>query len=309
MIDDKERIYDAVIIGGGPAGLAAGIYAGRANLKTVILEKGLFGGAVLLTWKVDNYPGFRGESAADLAAAMEKQARDAGCEMSREEVVGLRTDREIKEVVTSSGSRLARGVIIATGARPNPLGVPGEKEFVGKGVSYCATCDGAFFQGMPVAVIGGGDTAVEEAAFLTRFASHVYLVHRRDKLRAVQSEQGELMSKENVTIVWDSVLEEIKGDSGVSSVLLKNVKTSKNSTLDVKGVFIFVGISPNVEFMKGRLDADEWGFIKTDEDCRTSIPGIYAAGDVRSKKMRQIVNAVGEGATAAYILDKSLKSY
>jgi thioredoxin reductase (NADPH) len=310
MSGSSNDILDLVIIGGGPGGLAAGIYAGRARLKTVILEKGLPGGTILLTWSVDNYPGFPTGEARELAAIMEKQARDFGCEFLREEAVDLKHSGDITEVVTDAGVHRAKGVIISTGARSNPLGVPGEKEYTGRGVSYCATCDGAFFHELPVAVIGGGDTAVEEAMFLTRFASRVYLVHRRNKLRATQAIQEELMKMDKVEIVWDTILEEVNGDGkGVCSVALKNVKTGRKTDLEVQGVFIFIGISPNTGFLKGKVEMDEWDFIITDDHFRTNIPGVYAVGDVRSKEMRQIINAAGEGATAAYMVEKTLKDY
>ncbi len=302
-------LYDVVIIGAGPAGMAAGIYTARANLKTLLLEKGMPGGQINMTWKVENYPGFPGGSGCDLVELMEKQTRRTGCAIVRDEVTGLVADAEVKQVVTASGILRSRSVIVATGARPNALGVPGEKKYLGRGVSYCATCDGAFFGGVPVAVVGGGDTAVEEACFLTRHASKVHLIHRRDRLRAVQAEQDDLMAKQNATVVWDTVVEEVLGnETGVNGVRLKNVKTGVLSILDVQGVFIFVGITPNSALLQGKVAMDEWGFVRTDEQCRTSLPGIWAAGDVRSKEMRQIANAVGEGATAAYFLERSLRN-
>ncbi len=307
MSDQPRELLDALVIGAGPAGLTAGIYAARAHLNAAVLEKGVPGGQVLLTWKVDNYPGFTGGTGADLAAVMEKQAREAGCRFIRGEATGLETEGDIKVVATTAGVIRARGVIIASGAKPNALGVPGEREHIGRGVSYCATCDGAFFGGLPVAVVGGGDTAVEEAIFLTRFANRVHLIHRRDKLRAVQAIQREFFAQRNVDVLWDSVVEEVLGDDrGVTGVKVMNVKTRKESRLDVQGVFIFVGVTPNSGFAAGKLDMDQWGFIVTDEVLRTSLHGVWAAGDVRSKDIRQISTAVGEGASAACMLDRSL---
>jgi thioredoxin reductase (NADPH) len=305
----SDDIFDVIIIGAGPGGLSAGLYAARANLRTVILERGIPGGQVLLTWKVDNYPGFPGGGGADLMAVMEKQARDAGCSFIVDEVVDARLAGPVKEIVTAGGTIRGRGVIIAAGARANRLGVPGEGEFIGRGVSYCGTCDGAFFAGLPVAVVGGGDTAVEEAVFLTRFASKLTLVHRRDSLRAKAREQQELFDKPGVAFAWDSVVEEILGDaSGVSGVRLRNVKSGETSRLDVQGVFIFVGVTPNSEFLKGKVTLDGAGFVPTDAVGRTDVPGVYAVGDIRAKEMRQIVTAAAEGATAAWHLDRDLRA-
>ncbi len=310
MSDQRtDDVFDVIIIGAGPAGLSAGLYAARANLRTLILERGIPGGQVLLTWKVENYPGFAGGGGAELVALMEKQARDAGCAIRTAEVVGARLAGPVKEIVTAAGAVRGRGVIIAAGARSNRLGVPGEGEYIGRGVSYCGTCDGAFFAGRPVAVVGGGDTAVEEAVFLTRFASSLTLIHRRDALRAKPREQQELFAAPGVAFAWNSVVEEILGDaSGVTGVRLRNVNSGETGRLDVQGVFIFVGVTPNSEFIKGTVVLDQQGFVPTDAVGRTDVPGVYAVGDIRSKEMRQIVTAAGEGATAAWYLDRDLRA-
>ncbi len=299
---------DLVIIGGGPAGLTAYLYAARARLNCVLVEKLSPGGQVLVTDLVENYPGFPEPlSGFELMDRFLAQVKKLGLQTINGEVVRLETDGDLKKVVFSDGRVLeTRAVIIATGARPNRLGVPGEKELTGKGVSYCATCDGPFFRDQEVAVVGGGNTAVQEAIFLTRFAKRVYLIHRRDQLRAQKILQERALANEKITIFWNRVVEEILGQDQVEGVRLRNVKTGEEETLKVQGVFIFVGISPQSEFVKGVLPLDEKGFIITDCEMRTEVPGVFAAGDVRSKACRQIVTAAGDGATAAYMAEHYL---
>ncbi len=299
---------DLVIIGGGPAGLTAYLYAARARLNCVLVEKLSPGGQVLVTDLVENYPGFPEPlSGFELMDRFLAQVKKLGLQTINGEVVRLETEGDLKKIVFSDGRVLeTRAVIIATGARPNRLGVPGEKELTGKGVSYCATCDGPFFRDQEVAVVGGGNTAVQEAIFLTRFAKRVYLIHRRDQLRAQKILQERALANEKITIFWNRVVEEILGQDQVEGVRLRNVKTDEEETLKVQGVFIFVGISPQSEFVKGVLPLDEKGFIITDCEMRTEVPGVFAAGDVRSKACRQIVTAAGDGATAAYMAEHYL---
>ncbi|NPB09870.1 MAG: thioredoxin-disulfide reductase [Thermodesulfobacteria bacterium] len=300
--------HDLVIIGGGPAGLTAYLYAARARLDCVLVEKTSPGGQVLVTDLVENYPGFPEPlSGFELMDRFVAQVKKLGLQTISGEVVRLEIEGERKKIVFDDGRVLqAQAVIIATGARPNRLGVPGEEEFLGKGVSYCATCDGPFFRDQEVAVVGGGNTAVQEAIFLTKFAKRVYLIHRRDQLRAQKILQERALANEKITILWNRVVEEIFGQDQVEGVRLKNVKTGETETLKVQGVFIFVGISPQSEFVRGVLPLDERGFIITDCEMRTEVPGVFAAGDVRAKACRQIVTAAGDGATAAFMAEHYL---
>ncbi len=300
--------HDLVIIGGGPAGLTAYLYAARARLDCVLVEKTSPGGQVLVTDLVENYPGFPEPlSGFELMDRFVAQVKKLGLQTISGEVVRLEIEGERKKIVFDDGRVLqAQAVIIATGARPNRLGVPGEEEFLGKGVSYCATCDGPFFRDQEVAVVGGGNTAVQEAIFLTKFAKRVYLIHRRDQLRAQKILQERALANEKITILWNRVVEEIFGQDQVEGVRLKNVKTGETETLKVQGVFIFVGISPQSEFVRGILPLDERGFIITDCEMRTEVPGVFAAGDVRAKACRQIVTAAGDGATAAFMAEHYL---
>ena len=302
------EVYDLAIVGGGPAGLTAYLYAARARLNTVLIEKLSPGGQVLVTDFVENYPGFPdGLPGWELMDRFVAHVKKLGLNQVRDEVTGLALEGELKRLSLSSGkSLLSRAVIIATGAKPNQLGVPGEKELLGKGVSYCATCDGPFFRDQVVAVVGGGNTAVQEAIFLTKFARQVFLIHRRDKLRAQKILQERAFANEKITFVWDSVVTEILGREKVEAVKVKNRKTGEEKVLQVDGVFIFVGIKPQSDFVKGVLKLDEKGFIITDAEMRTEVPGVFAAGDVRSKACRQIVTAAGDGATAAYMAEHFL---
>ena len=295
--------YQLAIIGGGPAGLTAGLYAGRAGLKAVLIERLSPGGQVLTTDWIENYPGFpEGISGFDLVDKMAAQMRKFSIEEKGLEINSLELGDKTEILLKSqSGEGLtANTVIIATGAAPNKLGVPGEEEFRGKGVSYCATCDGPFFRDQVVAVVGGGDSAVQESLFLSKIVKKVYLIHRRDKLRAVKWLQERAFSNPKIEFIWDSVVEKIDGSDGVEAVHLKNKKSGETKVLPVQGVFIFVGMHPNTDFLPDAIKKDARGFIITDEWMQTSIQGIYAAGDCRAKPLRQIVSAVSEGATAVY---------
>jgi len=293
---------DLIIVGGGPAGLTAYIYAARARLKTLLIEKLSPGGQVLVTDFVENYPGFpEGLSGAELMERFIAHAKALGLEPLNGEAVGLMVEDELRLIQLSDGKVLsAPTVIIATGAAPKKLGVPGEKELTGKGVSYCATCDGPFFRDEVIAVVGGGNTAVQEALFLTRFVKKIYLIHRRDQLRATRILQERAFANPKIEFVWDSVVEEILGKEKVEGVRIKNRKTGGETFLEVGGVFVFIGLKPQTEWVNGVVALDEGGFVITDSEMRTSIPGVFAAGDVRAKACRQIVTAAGDGATAAY---------
>ncbi|RLB41231.1 MAG: thioredoxin-disulfide reductase [Deltaproteobacteria bacterium] len=300
---------DLIIVGAGPAGLTAGMYAARARLNVVLFERMAPGGQVLLTDIIENYPGFPdGISGFELMDRMRKQAEKFGLTIENREVLSFKFDHELKTVVTDKGEEQAQAVILASGANPRKLGIPGEELLTGKGVSYCATCDGPFYRDLEVAVIGGGDTAVEEALFLTKFATRVYLIHRRDQLRATKILQERVMENDKVKIIWNTVPLEILGDKAVEAIELKNVKTSEQSTLKIQGVFIFIGYEPNTQVLQGLIELDELGFIKTNAIMETSVPGVFAAGDIRSKNLRQISTAVGEGATAAFSAEKYLEN-
>ncbi|SHO46196.1 thioredoxin-disulfide reductase [Desulfopila aestuarii] len=297
----KEH-YELVILGGGPAGLSAGLYAARARLDHVIIEKGAPGGQVLNTDWVDNYPGFpEGLSGFDLAEKMTAHAKRFDVNIQYGEVSCLDLEDEHNKILRmADGSEIrCDALIICTGARPNTINVPGEVDFRGKGVSYCGTCDAPFYRNVPVAVVGGGDTAVEEAHYLTRFASKVYVIHRRDELRATRIIQETALANEKIEFVWNSRVTAIEGDTrGVKDVKLVD-NDGNTSSLSVEGIFILIGITPNNSCMPlERLKADQWGFIPVDGECRTAIPGVMAAGDIVSKNVRQVVNAAGEGAVA-----------
>lgn len=299
---------ELVIIGGGPAGLSAGIYASRAEVETVLLERGVPGGLVMSTHFIENYPGFgEGIGGPELMIEMDKQARRFGLEILSKSVdsIGV-TDKGII-IKTSSGDINAGAVIIATGVSHQLLGVKGEAQFTGRGVSYCATCDGAFFRGKSVAVVGGGDAAVEEANFLTRFADKVYIIHRRDELRATKIVQKKAFENPKIDFVWSSVVEEIQGTDTVNTLIVKNVRSNERKPLSVEGAFIYVGNKPNSDLVKDIVNLDQNSFIITDENMMTSSKGIYAAGDVRQKFLRQVVTAVADGAIAAVAAGKYLE--
>lgn len=291
---------DLVIIGGGPAGLTAGLYAARARLGCAILEKMIPGGLAATTHLIENYPGFpEGIGGMELALKIEEQARRFGARVEIEEVerVGL-VDGGF-EVKTNLGEWRSRGIIVASGGRPRRLGVPGEELFVGRGVSYCATCDGAFFRDRVVAVIGGGDSALEEALFLTRFAKKVRVIHRRGELRATKLLQERARGNDRIELVLNSVVEEIHGEGTVKGVTVRDVGTNERRELQVDGLFVYVGFGPNTEFLPPEVRTDEAGFVLTNERLETSVPGMFAAGDVRVKSVRQVATAVGDGALAA----------
>ncbi|MCR4739954.1 MAG: thioredoxin-disulfide reductase [Lachnospiraceae bacterium] len=301
-----DKIYDVIIIGAGPAGMTAAIYAKRAELDALMIEKNFCGGGqVLNTYEVDNYPGMPGINGFDLGTAFSDHVDKLGCERVSEEVTGMELKGDIKTVNTDQGLYRARAVILATGNSPKKLAVPGEEEFAGMGVSYCATCDGAFFKDKVTAVCGGGDVAVEDAIFLSRGCQKVYLIHRRDELRAQKSLQTALFNTENIEFVKDSVVKEIKGEGKVSSILIENVKTGELSEISADGIFVAVGNEPNASYAEG-LDCDEKGYVKASEDCKTNIPGVFAAGDIRSKRLRQITTAVADGANAVTSLQEYL---
>ena len=303
-----DNIYDMVIIGGGPAGLTAGIYASRALMNVVLFEKGAYGGQMLTPSHLENYPGFPdGIGGFELADLMHKQAEAFDLPLEYHTVDRIKKEGALFILSSGSDEIRARTVVIATGAVPNKLGVPGEEKLTGRGVSYCATCDGALYRDRTVAVIGGGDSAVEEALFLTRFASRVHIVHRRDQLRAVPLTAQRAIENERIEMEWNTVLTEIHGDDEVKELTLKDVTTDETRNLKVDGVFIYVGITPLTEFLGDLVELDEGGYILTDKTMTSSIPGLYAAGDVRSESIRQVSSAVGDGATAAFNAYKYLE--
>ncbi len=304
---ERQKKYDVIIIGGGPAGLSAGIYTARARLSTLLIEKAAIGGQIVNAWMVENYPGFAGGiSGVELTQSMHQQATRFGMETLYDEVIGIEIDGKQKIVKTPQGDFIAKAVIIAGGAERQKLGVPGETEFTGKGVSYCATCDGAFFRDKMVAVIGGGNAAVTEALELTKFASKVYLIHRRNELRATKIMQERIKADSRIQILWDTVVLEIAGDKFVDKIKLRNVKTGSESELAVSGVFIAVGSQPATDYLKGVVTLDGVGAIVADDKLETSVPGIYAAGDIRSGSIRQVIGAAGDGAAAAVYASKYL---
>ncbi len=301
---DKREL---VIIGGGPAGLSAGIYASRAAVDTVLLERGVPGGLVISTHFIENYPGFsEGTGGPELMTQMEKQARRFGLEILSTNVDSVGVTENGLILKTDNGEIMAGAVIMATGANPQLLGVKGEKEFTGLGVSYCATCDGAFFRGRTVAVVGGGDAAVEEAMFLTRFVKKVLLIHRRGELRATKIVQKRAFENPKIEFIWHSVVEEIYGNIIVESIKVRDVRSNETRVLDVDGVFLYVGSNPNSALVKDIITLDDKGYIITDENMLSSQPGLYAAGDVRRKLLRQVVTAVADGAVAAVAAEKYL---
>lgn len=299
--NENKQILDIAIIGGGPAGLTAGIYAARAGLNTVIFEKLAIGGQIFLSAEIENYPGQIKISGPELISIMENQAKNFGVNFIFDEITRIELNDKEKILTTATGEKYsARSIIIAAGAKYKDLNIPGESKFKGKGVSNCATCDGAFYKNLDVAVIGGGDTAIEESLFLTRFVNKVYVIHRRDKLRATQILQNRAFKNNKIHFIFDSVAEEIVGDKSVTGIKIKNVKTNKIDFLNVSGVFVFIGFTPNTDFLKGIVDMDENGYILVDNLLQTSKEGIFACGDCIKKSLRQVVTACGDGATAAF---------
>ncbi|PMP92793.1 MAG: thioredoxin-disulfide reductase [Desulfurella sp.] len=293
-------MYDVVIVG-GPAGLTAGIYAARSGLKTIILEEKVFGGQIVFSADLENYPGFpEGISGMDIIDKFLEQAKKFEVEISYDGVEKIENDISCKRVILTNKSCITtKTIILATGASADRLGCPGEAKFIGKGVSYCATCDGAFFKGKTVAVVGGGDSALEEALYLANLVKKIYLIHRRDQFRAVKILQDRVKKNNKIEIVFDSVVKEILGDKFVKGVLIENVKTKQQSRLDIDGIFIYIGLTPNSKFVSDLIQTDEYGYIITNEEMETNIPGIFAAGDVRKKSLRQVVTACADGAIAA----------
>lgn len=293
-------MYDLIIIGSGPAGLSAAVYGKRAGLNLLVIEKNpMSGGQVLTTYEVDNYLGLPGINGFDMGVKFREHAQNAGAEFVEAHVKGIEDKGEVKIVRTDKENYETRTIILATGAHHAHLGVPGEKELSGMGVSYCATCDGAFYRNKTVAVVGGGDVAVEDAVFLARSCEKVYLIHRREELRAARTLQEKLMALPNVEILWNHVVSRIQGEDMVDSILIENVKDHSSRELAVSGIFIAVGILPETEMFRELVECDPAGYIMAGEDCKTSVPGIYAAGDARTKPMRQIITAVADGANAA----------
>ena len=300
-----NREYEVVIIGGGPAGLTAGLYTSRAKLNSLLIEKGVVGGQILNAEKVDNYPGFtEGISGLELGQLMHQQAAKYGLKTIIAEATGVEPQPKQIVVKTTEGNFTAKAVIIASGSERRKLGIPGEEEFMGKGVSYCATCDAAFFQDLPVAVVGGGNAAITEALHLTKFASGVTVIHRRNQLRASGIMQEKAFAEPKIELLWDTVAEAIEGENSVKRIKLRQVKTGEKSTLDVAGVFISVGLKPSTDYLKGILPLDDGGYVITNDKMETEIPGILAAGDIRRDSARQAITAAGDGATAAFYAEK-----
>lgn len=298
-------MYDLIIIGSGPAGLSAAIYAGRARLNTLIIEKqGMSGGQVLNTYEVDNYPGLPGMNGFDMGMRFKEHADKFPVDFVEGEVVEVKLDGAVKQIRTHEQIYEGKTVLIATGARHAKLNIPGEDTLAGRGVSYCATCDGAFFRNKTVAVVGGGDVAVEDAIFLARFCEKVYLIHRRNELRAAKILQDALFELPNVECVWDSVADEIVGEDVVSGIKLHNVKNNEEKLLTVNGVFIAVGMHPNSEIYREILECDDLGYIQASEEGVTNVLGVFVAGDIRTKQLRQIVTAVSDGANAVTSIQK-----
>lgn len=305
---EKGKTYEVIIIGGGPAGLTAGLYTSRSRLNTLLIETGLFGGQITTTELIENYPGFpNGINGSELGQLMEEQAKRFGLNMLNEEALEVKQEGDLKIVRTYESEYAAEALVIASGTAYRKLGVPGEEAFIGKGVSFCATCDGAFFKDSKIVVVGGGDSALTEALFLTKFAKEVTIVHRRDALRATKIYQERATANPKIKFMWNSVVQEVKGDNMVRSIMVKNVKTQEVTEHQTEGVFLFVGISPRTQFLKGLVDMDEGGYILTNESCETSVKGIAAAGDCRKKLLRQVTTAVGDGATAAFAVEQYLE--
>ena len=311
------KIYDLVIIGSGPAGMSAAIYAQRAMLDFVMIEKEYMpGGQVVQTYEVDNYPGIPKTNGMDLGLKFSEHAKELGAKSITAEVKEIYADEEIKEIMLKNGDTLkTRTIILATGAVHQTLGIEGEEKLKGMGVSYCATCDANFFEDFEVYVVGGGDSAVEEAMYLTKFARKVTIIHRRDELRAAKSIQEKAFKNPKLFFMWDSVVEELEGDDILQAMYVKNVKTGEVTKVEADpedgmfGLFGFIGTVPNTKIFEGVIDMDERGYIKTDADMHTNIPGVYAAGDVRVKSLRQVVTAAADGAIAAVQVERSMSDY
>lgn len=303
----QDTVYDLLIIGGGPAGLAAAVYASRSRMSVLVIESMLSGGQIATTENLENYPGFpEGIGGMEFGQLLEAQARKFGTEMALATVTGVSLQGEIKTVETTEGTFRGCTVLLATGTRSRPLGAPGEEELKGKGVSYCATCDGFFYTDRVVAVVGGGDSALEEGIYLTKFAKKVYIVHRRNQLRAINILQEKARDNPKIELLLDTVIEKINGRDHVESVTLLHKGENKTWDLPVDGVFMYVGLVPNTEFLGDSVALDERGYILTNENMETSVPGVYAAGDIRQKTLRQVVTAVADGAIAAVMAGRYL---
>ncbi|MGE5474637.1 MAG: thioredoxin-disulfide reductase [Ignavibacteriales bacterium] len=292
-------MHDIIIIGGGPSGLSAALYGARAGKDTILFEKMFIGGQMASTSMIENYPGVQSVSGMELASSMENQAKSFGAKIRYEEVLSVELDKINKVVKTDNNTYMAKAVILAMGASPQELNIPGEKELKGMGVSYCATCDGAFFRDKVTAVIGGGNTALEDAIFLSGICKKVYLIHRRESFRAEAILQEKASQTENIEFILNTTVEEIKGNQHVESILLKNIKTNETKTLDINGIFIGIGTKPNSELIKGVIEINNNGYIYCDNNMQTNLFGIFAAGDVREKMIRQVVTASADGAAAA----------
>ena len=301
-----SKIYDVIILGAGPAGLTAGLYAGRSRLSTLIIEKGQDGGQIAITDEIENYPGqmVEGESGPSLIARMTEQAKKFGAERCSDVIKSVDLSGDVKTLVGAKGEYQAKCVIIATGAFPKPIGCENEGKFTGKGISFCATCDASFFEDFEVFVVGGGDSAVEEAMYLTKFARKVTIIHRRNELRAAKSIQEKAFANPKIAFMWDSVVTAVDGDELLNSMTVKNVKTGELTKIEadeddgIFGLFGFIGYNPNSSLFEGMLDMEN-GYIKTDDNMHTNIPGVFAAGDIRVKSLRQVVTAAADGAIAA----------
>ncbi len=300
-----SKIYDVIVLGAGPAGLAAGLYAGRSRLSVLIIEKGQDGGQIAITDEIENYPGqVEGDSGPSLIARMTEQAKHFGAERVSDLIKSVELEGDVKKLVGAKGEYLGKTVIVATGAFPKPIGCENEGKFVGKGISFCATCDAAFFEDFEVFVVGGGDSAVEEAMYLTKFARKVTIIHRRDQLRAAKSIQEKAFKNPKIEFMWDTVVERVEGDEMLEAMIVKNVKTGETKRIEadeedgIFGLFGFIGYNPNSSLFEGILDM-EYGYIKTDDNMHTNIEGVYAAGDIRVKSLRQVVTAAADGAIAA----------
>ncbi len=297
-------MYDVIIIGGGPAGLTAGLYSGRSNLKTLIIEKNVLGGQAITTPNIENYPGYVSISGTDLIMKLREQVKRYNVEITYGQISDIQLKKECKKLTIGGNEYKAKTVILAMGAYPREIGIESEKRLRGTGVSYCATCDGAFFKGKTLAVVGGGNTAVDDAIFLTNYAPKVYVVHRRNELRAIRAEQDRAFKNPNIEFLWDSVVDDIKGKDSVEGMVIKNVKTGKRKEVDVGGIFVAIGNVPATKEVKDKIRLDDRGYIPTDENMETSVPGVFAAGDVREKSVRQDITAMSDGAVAAVNAEK-----
>lgn len=303
-------LYDVIIIGSGPAGLAAAIYAKRAELKVAVIEKAyVSGGQIINTYEVDNYPGIPGISGFELGSRFREHCDKMNIEFVIGEVAGFSLEGNTKIVTLDDNTKYeAKAVVIATGGVPRHLNVEGEEKLSGMGVSYCATCDGAFFKDKEVAVVGGGDVAIEDAVFLARMCKKVYVIHRRDQFRASKSLITKLLSMDNVSILWDSVVEQIVGDDKVEKIIVKNIKSENTSDLYISGIFIAVGYAPNSDLYRNLVKTDDYGYIEAGENCETNVPGVFAAGDVRTKQLRQVITAASDGANAITAVERYLNN-